>query len=218
MTKQTTTLIIARHGNTFEAGQTPTRIGCHTDMPLVDKGRLQAVKMGQDFVREGYICDVAYTSFLSRAHETAQIVLDNMGLGNNAVPLHQQDMFNEIDYGPDEDQLEDVVIARIGAAAIEKWNTQAIAPQGWDVDVEAIKQQWLDFGKMICEHHAGQTVLVVTSNGIARFAPILTGDWQGFSAQHDIKLATGAYAVMGHQGNCTNHWDVKAWNIRPNLD
>ena len=29
----TTRLIIARHGNTFEKGQTPTRVGGRTDLP-----------------------------------------------------------------------------------------------------------------------------------------------------------------------------------------
>jgi transcriptional regulator GlxA family with amidase domain len=29
-----TTLIIARHGNTFEDGETPRRVGARTDLPL----------------------------------------------------------------------------------------------------------------------------------------------------------------------------------------
>ena len=37
-----TTLIIARHGNTFDKGDIPTRVGARTDLPLVEKGRAQA--------------------------------------------------------------------------------------------------------------------------------------------------------------------------------
>ena len=37
------TLIIARHGNTFAKGETPTRVGCHTDLPLVEEERGRGV-------------------------------------------------------------------------------------------------------------------------------------------------------------------------------
>ena len=33
------TLIIARHGNTFRKGETPTRVGGRTDLPLVEEER-----------------------------------------------------------------------------------------------------------------------------------------------------------------------------------
>ena len=32
-----TRILIARHGNTFTKDQTPTRVGRHTDLPLVEK-------------------------------------------------------------------------------------------------------------------------------------------------------------------------------------
>ena len=35
----TTRIIIARHGNTFTKEQTPTRVGCRTDLPLVEEER-----------------------------------------------------------------------------------------------------------------------------------------------------------------------------------
>ena len=37
-----TRLIIARHGNTFDAGDIPTRVGRRTDLPLVASGEAQA--------------------------------------------------------------------------------------------------------------------------------------------------------------------------------
>jgi probable phosphoglycerate mutase len=53
---------------------------------------------------------------------------------------------------------------------------------------------------------------VVTSNGIARFAPYITGDFEGFAAEHKIKLSTGALAVFKHENG---PWRVEGWNIRP---
>ena len=55
-------------------------------------------------------------------------------------------------------------------------------------------------------------VMVVTSNGIARFAPYLTGDFAGFARDYNIKLATGALAILEHGAT---GWIVKEWNIRP---
>ena len=32
--------MIVRHGNTFRAGETPTRVGARTDLPLVERNEL----------------------------------------------------------------------------------------------------------------------------------------------------------------------------------
>ena len=37
------TLIIARHGNTFRPGETPTRVGARTDLPLVEEERARGI-------------------------------------------------------------------------------------------------------------------------------------------------------------------------------
>ena len=37
-----TQLLIVRHGNTFETGETPRRVGLRTDLPLSSSGRKQA--------------------------------------------------------------------------------------------------------------------------------------------------------------------------------
>ena len=48
-------LIIARHGNTFNKGETPTRVGSRTDIPLVDSGKEQAKLIGEYLVKEGKV-------------------------------------------------------------------------------------------------------------------------------------------------------------------
>ncbi len=200
-----TTLIIARHGNTFGPNDTPTRVGGRTDIPLVDSGIQQAKAMGAYF-KANHICpDVVYSAELKRTQETAQYALPNM-------PIRALSAFNEIDYGPDENKTESEVIARIGKAAIEAWNTSTIVPPGWQVNPEAIIQSWLDFGTHIQEKHSGQTVFLVTSNGIARFAPYLTGNFEQFCKQHTIKLKTGALCILHYHNNA---WQVDTWNMRP---
>lgn len=204
-----TTLIIARHGNTFGPEDTPTRVGLHTDLPLVEKGEEQARAIGKYLRENRLIPDVVYASNLQRTYQTAKIAIKESGVTN---PIYQIDIFNEIDYGPDENKTEDEVIARIGADAIKDWDESATVPKGWIVDPQQIIQNWHDFADQICAHDDNETVLVVTSNGIARFAPYITGDFDGFAAQNKIKLSTGALAILKHENG---RWSIKDWNVKP---
>ena len=204
-----TTLIIARHGNTFGTDETPTRVGGRTDLPLVEKGIEQAKAIGLYLKENNMIPDVVYSSTLQRTYETARIAVKESGITN---PVYQLEIFNEIDYGPDENRPEADVVARIGAKAIQDWDERAVVPKGWAVDPEAIIHAWQGFAEQISAHDDNETVLVVTSNGIARFAPYITGDYDTFQANHTIKLSTGALGILKHDGT---QWHVKAWNIRP---
>ncbi len=200
-----TRLIIARHGNTFGPEDTPTRVGARTDLPLVASGIEQARRIGDYFKHHHITPDVVYTSELKRAQQTALYA-------NLSTPITMLACFNEIDYGPDENKPEADVIARIGQDAIDAWNQHAIVPPGWQVDPKAIIQSWVDFGVMLNQQHQGQTVFVVTSNGIARFAPYLTGNFEGFCKHYSIKLKTGALASFTYHNSA---WTVDDWNIRP---
>lgn len=205
----TTTLIIARHGNTFGPEDTPTRVGGRTDLPLVEKGRAQAQAIGRFLKENKLIPDIVYAGPLKRTMETAQIAIKESGVSN---PVYQLEIFKEIDYGPDENKPEDAVIARIGAQAIKEWDDHAIVPDGWQVAPDQIIQHWIDFAAHITTHDDNETILAVTSNGIARFAPYITGDFEGFARDHKIKLSTGALAIFEHDGT---RWSVKEWNLKP---
>ncbi|MDD3371904.1 MAG: histidine phosphatase family protein, partial [Alphaproteobacteria bacterium] len=101
---------------------------------------------------------------------------------------------------------------RVGAEALRAWDEDAVVPPGWKVDVAEIIRGWLDFGAEISRDYAGKTVLAVTSNGIARFAPHLTGDFEGFKASHKLKISTGALCILIHEDGA---WRVEAWNVKP---
>lgn len=206
-----TRLIIARHGNTFGPDDTPTRVGAHTDIPLVEKGFAQGRAIGRYLKEHSLIPDVVYTSRLQRTIQTAQEAIKESGVTN---PTFALDIFDEIDYGPDENKTEDEVIARIGAQAIKDWDSQAIVPDGWKINPQDIIKNWQGFAEQIRAHDDNETVLVVTSNGIARFAPYLTGDFDGFKSEHKIKLSTGALGILSYNGET---WVCEGWNIRPVL-
>lgn len=205
----TTTLIIARHGNTFNPGEAPRRVGARTDLPLTDSGQAQAIKLGQHLAAQGLIPAHAFSSEQQRTRDTARLALAQI---QAVIPQQPLAIFNELDYGPDENMPEEDVVKRIGADALKAWDEHATPPPGWLIDVPQIIQNWRDFAARITRDYAGQTILVVTSNGTARFAPHVTGDFAAFQSRFPLKLATGAYGVMRHEGQ---GWQVESWNVKP---
>ena len=95
----TTRLIIARHGNTFAPGDTPTRVGRRTDLPLVASGEAQARRIGDYLRRHQMVPDAVFTAPLKRSYDTARLAVE--ALGRN-LPITIDARFSEIDYGPDE--------------------------------------------------------------------------------------------------------------------
>ncbi len=203
-------LIIARHGNTFAARDVVTRVGI-TDLPLVDSGLQQGRKLGAYLKQHQLIPDVIFTSQLQRTQQTAE---QAQAVMQTQLPMQTLAIFNEINYGPDENQPEEKVIARIGKDALLAWEKQAIVPQGWQIDPNDIIKNWLLFSEKLRKEYNNKTILAVTSNGIARFAPHLTGDFAAFSAKHNIKISTGALCLF-EITLPAEHWTCVAWNIKP---
>lgn len=203
-----TRLLIARHGNTFRPDETPRRLGLQ-DIPLVESGLVQGRALGEYLKKNNLIPDVIFTSELQRTKQTAEQAQKMMGTHLDVQTLA---MFNEIDYGPDENKMDEEVIARIGAEALKAWDAEGTAPPGWNVDPKNIIRDWHHFANQQLTKQQGKTILVVTSNGIARFAPYLTGDFAGFSAKHKIKIATGALCVFENP-NASEYWECIDWNI-----
>lgn len=217
-------LVIARHGNTFAKGQTPTRVGARTDLPLVEENRARCV--GQYLKENDLKPTRVYAAPLKRTMQTAILALEQAGWD---LPVIPEEGLREIDYGADENQTEDVVIDRLGRlylqkdgvenptteqivqkgqAVIDAWNQTAQLPEGWLADVAAMRSFWTTFTDTVKD---GETVFVVSSNGTMRFAPVITGDYDGFCAQNDIKVATGGVCVFE---NVSGVWTCVAWNVK----
>ena len=223
------TLIIARHGNTFAKGETPTRVGCHTDLELVEEERGRGV--GLYLKKLGLVPPRILAAPLKRTMGTAALAAEAAGCSCSVEPDHR---FIEVDYGPDENKTEEQVKARLGAEAakaegidpatltaeeldakgeaiIDKWNADATVPDGWKVDVQQIRDNWMS---LAAEVKDGEIMLCVSSNGTIRFAPVITGDYAGFCAEHDIKVATGGVCIFTSEDGSTRtckEWGVKAF-------
>jgi probable phosphoglycerate mutase len=199
------TLIIVRHGNTFDAGDTITRVGARTDLPLATSGIQQAEALAAQFKETQF--SAAFCSPLLRTRQTARAILDAQFA---PPPLLIAPFLTEIDYGPDENLPEAAVIARIGQDAITAWDQSATVPPGWSVDPGALIAAWTALFKRAAALPQDAAALVVTSNGIARFVLDAVDTLPDGTER---KLKTGAW------GNVTLNSDGKAsliaWNQRP---
>ncbi len=199
-------LYIARHGNTFDAGDTPTRIGRRTDLPLSQSGRAQADVLGKYFAERNIGLATIFSAPLKRTMETADAIAAHSA---NAPQIVAEPSLLEIDYGPDENQPEATVVARIGVDALDQWNTASVPPPGWDVDPAALIAGWRSLFARIRKTAPDAAVLAVTSNGVARFALDAAT-----TANPDLpkKLRTGS---LGRIDLSRDSAVVAEWDVRP---
>lgn len=176
--------VIVRHGNTFESGEPPRRIGARTDLPVTAAGLAQAEALGAHFAAQGMTFAQVLVSPLARTRQTAAAILRHLPGALEAEPAQ---WLREIDHGPDENATEEAVQARIGAEALAAWDEQAVPPPGWQIDAEARIVAWRALFAS-----ARKPVLLVTSNGAARFALVAAGLTDGSG----LKLPTGSYGVI----------------------
>lgn len=197
-------LFVVRHGNTFDKGDTVTRVGGRTDLPLSVSGRAQADALAAHFAETRFTAALA--SPLERTRATARAILSKR---SDAPALIIRPFLREIDYGPDENQPEAVVTARLGEAALKAWDEHGTPPPGWLVDPDAIRAGWKALLAEIAELPADANILTVTSNGTARFLPDIVDEKP---ASLDRKLKTGAWGEI----SISPRWSViPEWNVRP---
>lgn len=181
-------LFAIRHGNTFDAGDVIRRVGGGTDLPLSRSGQAQAADLGRYFADQGIRPDLILVSPLKRTQQTADALI----AAQPDLPAWQiEPRLNELDYGPDEGLPEDEVVARLGADALEAWDRYAQVPDGWRIDPAALVMDWSLLLEALRQSPA-QTIVLVTSNGTARFIlPLCEG-----AQVESIKLKTAAFCEL----------------------
>ena len=196
-------VIICRHGNTFDKRDVVRRVGARTNLALSKSGIKQAKFLAEQFtpLKSGYNFSKAYCSPLQRTQSTCSYILSS---GHTAVVPNFLNFLIEIDYGPDENKPESDVIERIGRKAIKLWDTSGTPPQGWLVKPDQIISSWKLFLKNISD--TNDDILVVTSNGIARF---LFEAVDNIEVDIQRKLNTACFGLVEVSQGITS---LKFWN------
>ena len=139
-----TTLLLVRHGETD--WNADGRLQGHTDRPLSDYGRRQARQLAEEL--DGEEIEAIYSSDLTRARETAEIVGGRLGL-----PVELDPELREKDWGTWE-----------GLTSVERDRVEFVGES-----TEAHQERILRALGRISERHPGDgRVLVVTHGGSMR--------------------------------------------------
>ncbi len=110
-------LVLLRHGQS--TWNLENRFTGWTDVPLTEQGRAEATSAGAVMSVEGFVFDVAYTSFLARAQETLSIALDAMGV--EGLPVERTWRLNERHYGALQGLNKAETAAKFGEEQVKVW-------------------------------------------------------------------------------------------------
>ena len=108
---KTTKLIVVRHGNTFNKGDTILRVGSKTDLPLTATGVQQGRQAGLALKEMQLYPTCFFSASLKRTLETCNEI--SKVFEHRELPIISNFLL-EFDYGPDEGKPESEVLKRLG--------------------------------------------------------------------------------------------------------
>ena len=155
-------MLLVRHGETEWNRQ--GRFQGQIDVPLNDNGRAQG-KKAADFLKPVTI-DAAYTSFMARPKETAEIILQH----HDGLTLHSVNELQEISHGEWEGLYESEIESNY-PGMLEQWQNrpETVQMPGGE-NLEQVWQRSIAAWKQIVAAHSGgdtvQTVLVVAHDAV----------------------------------------------------
>ncbi len=201
-------LLLFRHGNTFNAGETATWVGARTDMKLTAEGEAQAhaaaVYVKSHFMPLGGLI----AGPLSRTRRFAEIIATKT---ESVFVLDER--LTEIDYGLWENKSSEEIRALYGNAALEAWEKEGAWPEEANFAPSKAKLE-TNIRNFLAEQHqklltqGAATRAAVTSNGILRFMfAQITG-----KSPAEGKVKTGHYCALSPT---EEGWRIESWNAKP---
>ncbi len=160
------TLILVRHGqsewnlkNLFTGWKNP---------PLTEKGIEEAHETGRRLKAAGYAPDLYYTSALTRAHQTLDLILEELGVVNVVITRNQA--LNERDYGHLAGLNKDDAREKWGEEQVHQWRrSYDVPPPGGESLKDTAARVLPYYEADILPHlRAGKTVLVAAHGNSLR--------------------------------------------------
>ncbi len=202
-------LILMRHGNTFEAGETPRRVGAATDLPLTTAGEAQAQALAALIKARFLPLSAIITAPLLRTKRVAEAIAN----ATNAA-LMIDERLTEITYGAWENKTDAAITALGDAAQLAAWDHDGMWPESanWTPSKATLEH---NIASLLDEQHKNLSLpesghrILVTSNGILRFIhQAVTGK----PPADEAKVKTGRYCVLAPRAT---GWTIEAWNKAP---
>jgi 2,3-bisphosphoglycerate-dependent phosphoglycerate mutase len=111
-----TKLVIIRHGESLWNKE--NIFAGWVDVPLTEKGIMEAKKAGAVLKEKGLSFDLGFTSVLKRASDTLNLILKEMNLD---IPVEKSWRLNERHYGWLQGKNRDEMRKKFGCEQVEKW-------------------------------------------------------------------------------------------------
>ncbi len=164
------------------------------DVGLTDVGRAEAREAGRHLKAQGLRFDVAYTSALTRAQHTLDIVLDE--LGQSALTVHRDQALNERDYGELSGLNKDDARAKWGEEQVHIWRrSYDIQPPGGESLKDTGARVWPYYiTRILPDVMRGERVLVAAHGNSLR-ALVMVLDQMTPDAVTQLNLDTGVPLV-----------------------
>ncbi len=160
------TLVLLRHGQS--QWNLENRFTGWVDIPLTDPGREEAKRAGEQLKALGLHFDVAFTSVLSRAIETLEIVLKELGQTDLSVVRDQA--LNERMYGDLQGLNKAETAAKFGDEQVHIWRRSYDVPPPNGESLKDTQARALPYFKAHIEPEltAGKNVLVAAHGNSLR--------------------------------------------------
>jgi probable phosphoglycerate mutase len=206
-------LLLARHGNTFEASEKAVWVGARTDLPLTAKGREQAQALAAALQLAPLCIERVISGPLKRTREHAEIVTHSLGF---EVAVTVDERLREIDYGLWEGKSSGEIRALGGENELKAWNERGEWPRSprWTPPPETIAANTAELaGELAAALQPQSAALLVSSNGILKFfLKLVPGAFEEMARHGSLKVATGNCCALRHS---ERGWQMAFWNREP---
>lgn len=195
-----TLILLARHGATFNPGETAYFVGARQDLPLTETGEAQARAIGQALGTAGLKPARIICGPLIRTRRTAQIAGEEARF-SGAAEIDAR--LREIDFGAWGGKTDAQVIEEYGEDALRAWREQGRRPAGagWSPDEDTLKD---NARAVLADAAAGPgPVLLVTSNGVLRYVH----QTLGLDGDHKVGVGRVCAAIGGEGGISPAYWN-----------
>ncbi len=181
-------LVLIRHGES-EWNRLNLFTGWH-DVDLSEEGMAEAHRAGVLLKEDGCFFDLAFTSTLTRAHHTLDIILDELGREN--VPIVCDAALNERDYGDLVGINKDDARKRWGEHQVHLWQrSYDIAPPGGESLRDTAARVLPFFDKRIMPELLKGKNVVVVAHGNSLRALVMHLDGLDHEELLELNIGTG---------------------------
>jgi 2,3-bisphosphoglycerate-dependent phosphoglycerate mutase len=182
-------LVIVRHGQS--AYNLENRFTGELDIPLTDQGRQEARDAAMKIKNRNIAFDHAFTSALTRAHQTLSIILDVLGI-EGTIPVDFSKALNERNYGELQGLNKTETAAKFSAEQVHAWRRKYYErPPGGESLADTFNRVLPYYEKNIVPVLAAEKNILIVAHGNSLRALMMYLEKINETDIEHVEIATG---------------------------